>query len=219
MDRLLPSWAYGLTEATGTSMRWRNLFRPLTNPFYRHPGLPVHTFRLLLRNFVAADHASVHRYAIDPEVTRYTDWGPNREADTKVFLAQALAAQRRRPRKQFDLAVVLKQDGHLIGGCGLHLTQPHRNEGYLGYWLGRPFWGNGYATETLESLLTLGFEGLELHRIFAYCSPENVSSIRCLEKVGMRQEGRLCQHTWKHGLWQDMFLYAILAGEWRRAGR
>ena len=124
----------------------------------------------------------MHRYAIDPEVTRYTDWGPNREADTKVFLAQALAAQRRRPRKQFDLAVVLKQVGHLIGGCGLHLTQPHRNEGYLGYWLGRPFWGNGYATETLESLLTLGFEGLELHRIFAYCSPENVSSIRCWRK-------------------------------------
>ena len=84
MDRLLPSWAYGLTEATGTSMRWRNPFRPLTNPFYRHPGLPVHTSRLLLRNFVAADHASVHRYAIDPEVTLYTDWGPNRSGHQGV---------------------------------------------------------------------------------------------------------------------------------------
>jgi ribosomal-protein-alanine N-acetyltransferase len=219
MDRLLPRWANGLTETTGKPMRWRNLLRSLTNPFYRHPGLPVHTSRLLLRNFVAADHASVHRYAVDPEVTQYTDWGPTREVDTKVFLAQALAAQRRRPRKQFDLAVVLKQDGGLIGACGLHVTQPRRNEGYLGYWLGRPFWGNGYATEALAGLLTLGFHELELHRIFAYCCPENGSSIRCLEKVGMRQEGRLRQHTWKHGLWQDMFLYAILADEWRRAGR
>ncbi len=219
MDRSLPSWAYGLTVVTGKIMRWRNIFRSLANSFCRHPGLPVNTSRLLLRNFVPADHASVHRYAVDPEVTQYTDWGPNREEDTKVFLAQALAAQRRRPRKQFDLAVVIKQGSYLIGGCGLHLTQPHRNEGYLGYWLGRPFWGNGYATETLEGLLTLGFQGLELHRIIAYCCPENVSSIRCLEKVGMRQEGRLRQHTWKHGLWQDMFLYAILADEWRRAGR
>ena len=219
MDRLLPSWAYGLTETTGKSMQWWNMFRSLTNSFYRHPGLPVNTSRLLLRDFVAADHGSVHRYAVDPKVTQYTERGPNREADTNVFLAHALAAQRRRPRKQFDLAVVLKQDGYLLGACGLHVTQPPRNEGYLGYWLGRPFWGNGYATETVKGLLTLGFQGLELHRIIAYCCPENVGSIRCLEKVGMRQEGRLRQHTWKHGLWQDMFLYAILAHEWRRAGR
>jgi len=219
MVRLFPRWAYGLTEATGKTMRWRNLFRSLTTPVYRHPGLPLNTSRLLLRNFMAADHASMHRYAVDPEVTQYMDWGSTREAGTTVFLAQALAAQRRRPRKQFDLAIVLKQDGHLIGGCGLHVTQPRRNEGYLGYWLGRPFWGSGYATETIEGLLTLGFQGLELHRIIAYCCPENVSSIRCLEKVCMRQEGRLRQHTWKHGLWQDMFLYAILADEWRRAGR
>lgn len=219
MDRLLPSWTYVLTKATGRSMRWRNMFWSLTNPFYRHPGLPVHTSRLLLRNFVPVDHASVHRYTVDPEVMQYTDGEPNREEDTTVFLAKALAAQRRRPRKQFDLAVALKQDGHLIGGCGLHVTQPRRNEGYLGYWLGRPFWGNGYATETVEGLLTLGFQGLELHRIVAYCCPENVSSIRCLEKVGMRQEGRLRQQTWKHGLWQDRLLYAILADEWRHPGR
>ncbi len=219
MDLFLPSWAYALTEVAGKSMRWGNMFWSLTNPCHRHPGLPVNTSRLILRNFVAADQASVHHYAVDPEVTQYTDWGPNSEEDTTVFLAQALAAQRRRIRTQFDLAVILKQDGHLIGGCGLHLTPPHRNEGYLGYWLGRPFWGNGYATETVEGLLTLGFQGLALHRIFAYCVPENVSSIRCLEKVGMQQEGHLRQHTRTHGLWQDMFLYAILAHEWRRAGR
>ena len=219
MDRLLPRWAAGLTEATGETMRWRNMFRSPANPFYRHLGLPVQTSRLLLRNFVAADQASVHCYAVAPEITQYTDWGPTCEADIKVFLAQALAAQGRRPRKQFDLAVVLKQDGNLIGACGLHVTKLRRNEGYLGYWLGRPFWGNGYATETLDGLLTLGFQELELHRIVAYCSPENGSSIRCLEKVGMRQEARLRQHAWKHGLWQDMFLYAILADEWRRTGR
>ncbi len=218
MNLFLPGWAYALTEAAEKSMRWRNMFWYLTNPFHRHLGLPVNTSRLILRDFVAADRASVHRYAVDPEVTQYTDWEPNSEEATKAFLAQAFAAQRRRPRKQFDLAVVLKQDGPLIGACGLHLTQPHRKEGYIGCWLGRPFWGKGYAAETVQGLLTLGFQGLELHRIFAYCFPENVGSIRCLEKVGMRQEGHLRQHTWKHGLWHDMFLYAILAHEWRRSG-
>ena len=64
-------------------MQWWNMFRSLTNSFYRNPGLPVNTSRLLLRDFVAADHASVHRYAVDPKVTQYTDRGPNREADTK----------------------------------------------------------------------------------------------------------------------------------------
>ena len=139
MSLFLPSRACALTETVGKSMRCWNMFWSLTNPCHRPPGLPVNTSRLILRNFVAADQASVHHYAVDPEVTQYTDWGPNSEETTKTFLAQALAAQRRRIRKQFDLAVVLKQDGHLIGGCGLHLTPPHRNEGYLGYWLGRPF--------------------------------------------------------------------------------
>jgi hypothetical protein len=97
MDPLLPSWAYGCTEETGASLRWWNMFWSLINHFFRHPGLPLHTSRLWLRNCMPADPASVQRYAVDPEVTQYTDWGPNCEEGTKMFLAQALAAQRRLP--------------------------------------------------------------------------------------------------------------------------
>nr|WP_222426766.1 GNAT family N-acetyltransferase [Amycolatopsis rhizosphaerae] len=62
--------------------------------------------RLLLRNFVASDELSVHAFASNREVTRYTDWGPNSAEDTRVFLRGVLAQARSAERSEFNLAVV-----------------------------------------------------------------------------------------------------------------
>jgi ribosomal-protein-alanine N-acetyltransferase len=50
-----------------------------------------------LREFVVEDHEAVHRYATDPEATRYTDWGPNDLKATEVFMAGAKRAPRMFP--------------------------------------------------------------------------------------------------------------------------
>jgi RimJ/RimL family protein N-acetyltransferase len=62
--------------------------------------------RLLLRDFVASDEAAVHAFAGDPVVTRLTDWGPNEPADTREFIAGAVARARDADRLGFDLAAV-----------------------------------------------------------------------------------------------------------------
>src|SRR5690349_7078806 len=90
--------------------------------------LPIQTERLVLRDFVEQDWRAVHRYASDPQVVRYMDWGPNAEAETHRYIDQVIASQQASPRYAFDLAVTLKVDGRLIGGCGFHAADPHSYE-------------------------------------------------------------------------------------------
>ncbi len=176
----------------------------------------LETSRLILREYATGDFAAVHVYASDPEVTRWTVFGPNTEDDTRSFLQQARAFRAERPRRIFDLAVTLSDDGRLIGGCGLRRTDV-AGEAFIGYVLRRDAWGRGYATEAARTLLTFGFEGLGLRRIFADCHPTNAASWRVMEKLGMRREGHFREAKLVKGEWWDTYVYAMLAREWRAA--
>ena len=59
----------------------------------------------------------------------------------------------------------------------------------------------------------VSFKKLEMHRIFATTSPDNVASIRILEKIGMKKEGYLRQNLLVRGAWRDSVLYSILQHE------
>ena len=87
----------------------------------------------------------------------------------------------------------------------------------MGYVLRRESWGNGYATEAARVILRIGFDILNAHRVTATVDTENLSSIRVLEKLGMTREGMHRQSFWSplHENWRDVFLYAILEGDWR----
>jgi len=174
----------------------------------------ISTRRLILRDFEREDWKSVHDYASDPEVVRYVEFGPNSEEESRIFTEKALQQKSERPRKNFTLAIVAKVQNALIGGCGLYVSNPKNREGYIGYVLNRNFWGQGYATEAAKGLQELGFNKLKLHRIFATCDAKNIASAHVLEKIDMRQEGRLRENGWVRGKWRDSLLYAILEQEW-----
>lgn len=176
--------------------------------------LSLTTDRLLLREFNEQDWESVHSYACDREVVRYMPWGPNTEDDTRNFIRRAISYQQEYPRRHFELAVILKEEDLLIGGCGIRVSNPDLGEGNIGYCLNRNFWGRGYATEAARTLLKFGFETLNLHRIYATCDPENKASVRVLEKIGMSLEGHLRENLRIRGEWRDSLVYAIL--DWER---
>jgi RimJ/RimL family protein N-acetyltransferase len=176
----------------------------------------IRTKRLVLRDFEETDWKAVYHYASDLEVVRYMDWGPNTEEETKSFIQRAITHQKEQPRRTYTLAIVLKSDNTLIGGCGIYVSNPDNKEGWIGYCLNRDFWGQGYATETAEALLKFGFDQLKLHRIFATCDPANIASASVLEKIGMKREGHLREHKWAKGKWHDSLLYALLDHEWKQ---
>lgn len=107
------------------------------------------------------------------------------------------------------LAVRLKGLCTFVGGVGLRLELDH-HRAELGYWIGVPYWGNGYATEAARALLKYAFDQLKLNRIYASHVPNNPASGKILLKLGMKREGYLRAHILKWGEYQDLVLYGMV---------
>ncbi len=128
---------------------------------------------------------------------------PYTQDDARGFIALA-----QEPGKIW-LAITLRADGRQIGGIGLRVDEQNKHA-ELGYWLGVPYWGHGYATEAAREILRYGFDGLGLHRIFASHFGHNPASGSVLRKLGMRHEGCQREHLRKWDRFVDSELYGIL---------
>src|SRR5689334_22608422 len=121
-------------------------------------ALPIVTERLVLRDFEPGDRDDVHRYASDPEVVRFMQWGPNDVAATDEFMRLTLARRTPGPRDDWSLAVVRRTDGRVIGSCSLRPRDEHSAD--IGYTFARESWGQGIATEAARALVAAGFAQL-----------------------------------------------------------
>lgn len=110
-------------------------------------------------------------------------------------------------------AIVRTSDETLVGAIGLRLERRF-NKGEVGYWIGKPHWNQGYATEATTAILEWGFEDLELNRIHAWHVARNPASGRVMQKAGMQLEGTARQATMKWGKYEDLVSYAILREDW-----
>ncbi len=109
--------------------------------------------------------------------------------------------------------MTLRDSGELIGGVGLIITSAHRRA-EIAYWLGVPYWNQGYMTEAASALVEYGFTKMSLHKITASHFARNPASGRVMQKLGMTQEGLLRQDVHKGDGFEDMVLYGLLAAEW-----
>lgn len=107
--------------------------------------------------------------------------------------------------------------GRLVGGITLgNIRHGVSQSGQIGYWIGEPFAGKGLMQEGLRLLIGYAFDTLRLHRIEAACIPDNARSIRVLEKAGFQREGLLRSYLRINGVWQDHYLYALIATDPRK---
>lgn len=174
----------------------------------------LETERLILRDFVKDDWRRVWEYASDPLYLRYYEWTERTPESVQEFVGWFLAQQEQKPRFKFQLAITLKSDNRLIGNCGVRKDTVDALEASTGYELDPRYWNHGYATEAAHAIVDFGFRRLQVHRIWAHCVADNTASAHVLEKLGMRQEGRLREKEFYKGRWWDTLLYAILAEEW-----
>lgn len=167
----------------------------------------IRTARLVLRPFQPADAPRVQQLAGAREVALNTMNIPHPYPDGA---AEAWIAQQPENPDQYNFAI---DDGQLAGGIGLRLTREFERA-EAGYWIGKPFWGRGYASEALAALIRFGFEELKLHRIYAGYFSRNAASGRVMEKNGLKYEGTLRQHVKKWDEFVDIVYLAILYEEW-----
>ncbi len=111
-----------------------------------------------------------------------------------------------------NFAVTLREDGQLVGTVGLDIFLEHGRAG-LGYWIGKEFWGKGYATEAAKAVLEFGFDTLKLNRIHAEHFTDNPASGRVQQKIGMVKEGCMREHYLKFGEFKDVVQCGMLKRE------
>jgi RimJ/RimL family protein N-acetyltransferase len=175
-------------------------------------NLPVRTQRLSLRDFVQGDFDAILAYSSDPRVTRYLFFGPRDQHNTADYLEGLLASQRERPRTRFELAVEESSSGRVIGACDLSFIE--RNVVDLGYMLGTPDWGKGYATEISVALVETAFLDLRADRVISTVDVNNSASIRVLEKIGMRWEAVYRRHRRAKSRWWDCHMFVLPREVW-----
>lgn len=143
----------------------------------------IETERLLLRPPRRNDAEAMALLAGDWEVARMTTRIPypyTRE-DAAEWIESCLA-----PDVQ-ELVFVITRGEAFLGCCGLQLTSDDGtfiDTAELGYWLGKPHWGNGYATEACEALLRVAFEEMGLQHVSCGHFSDNLASRRVIEKLG-----------------------------------
>ena len=149
---------------------------------------PLEAVRLILRPPVPADLPAIVRLAGAWEVAQFTARIPHpyAQADGEAWLA---AMDRGRAEgRELVFAIQGRDDPTFMGAIGLVLIHDENAAG-AGFWLGRPYWGQGYMTEALDRLLRFSFEELGLVRVQAAAMAENAASIRVQEKAGMAHIG------------------------------
>jgi RimJ/RimL family protein N-acetyltransferase len=143
------------------------------------------TERLILRPPVAADAPAIAELANDIRVAGNVARMPHpyRVSDAEAWLA---GLARRDPRQEAAFAIEHRQFG-LIGGLGFHPREGGGSE--LGYWLGHPFWGRGYATEAVTAALAWAKGDWRRNVVWAGHFAENRASGQVLVKAGFLYTG------------------------------
>jgi [ribosomal protein S5]-alanine N-acetyltransferase len=174
----------------------------------------MQTRRLTLRPYTLADIPALVPLIGAREVAATTLRIPHPYTEEIAREYIALSEKDHASGRCVRFGIFLSESGALCGGVGLQIEAEHRRA-ELGYWIGVPHWGNGYATEAAFAAAQYGFETLELQRIFASHVTENPASGKVLQKVGMRYEGCHRAHILKWGKFLDLEMYGMLAADWK----
>lgn len=143
----------------------------------------LETERLILRPWEKEDVNALYELAQDSHVGPPCGWSPHKNvAESAEILANILM-------NDYTFAIVLKDTNQVIGDIGI---MPQAESKYcendkqaeIGFWMGFPYWGNGYMPEACKRVIEYGFEELQLEKIWCSHNVENHNSKRVQGKCG-----------------------------------
>jgi RimJ/RimL family protein N-acetyltransferase len=159
------------------------LLEEIPSETFREGSIPVlETKRLALRAPRLEDAKAVATLANDRRIAENTARIPHpyKVADAESFIGGA--------SKSGEAAFLITlRDATVIGACGIMFQYEATPE--LGYWLGVPYWGKGYATEALHAVIDYAFTDLAHEAVQAGSRVTNPASRRVLEKSGFQWTG------------------------------
>lgn len=167
-----------------------------------------------LRELRLDDVPKICQYLSDLEVLRYLSGDiiyPYTEQRAQAFIAGTMG--------WFPLCCAIQIDEDFAGIITLsEKSDIYRVNLELGYWLGKPFWGQGIMTEAIRQMTNVAFRQEGITRVFANVFEDNKSSCRALEKNGYEQEGYQKNALYKDGKIYNCMVYAMIKDEWPYIG-
>lgn len=178
------------------------------------PVAALETPHLYIRDPIASDAEAFHAYMQREPYWRDLPMEPPTPTSVAAMMRGWLQDQAKEPRIDFFMAAVDKASGRLVGEAILHIRSLRWRQGEIGWGVSSDHVGRGLGTEIGFAMLQLGFETLDLHRVYAQCRAENQASRRIMAKLGMLEEGILRENVFARGSWWWSAQCSILAAEW-----
>ena len=144
--------------------------------------MSIRTDRLVLRPLALSDAARIALLAGDFDVASMTGTIPHpyNERMAGEWIGSALAGEE-------GTVFVIERDGALIGCVGYR--EDEKGGAELGYWLGKPYWGQGFATEASAAMVAYAFDDGGLDYLTIGHFADNPASARIIAKLGFTEQG------------------------------
>jgi len=160
------------------------------------------------------------------DITKFVGWLNDPEVRDNLLIywpiteweeAEWFEGLQKRDQAEKPLAIeVNTPDGwQLIGNSGFHHVDWKNRSAEVGIFIGdKDYWNQGYGSEAMHLLLKVGFDRLNLNRIYLQVFDSNPRAVRAYEKVGFVHEGRLRQDIFLNGNYVDVLMMSVLRSEW-----
>ena len=180
----------------------------------------IETERLILRPFLESDAKDAFEYLENPMVNCFASMKVDSIEDAKKAVID------RAKNKEFYFAIVLKENGKVIGEIDAIAEAPTPDDNavldtFSPCWmLNKDYHRKGYAYEAARAFFDYLFNEKGARRIYAYTEDYNISSQRLCERLGMRREGIFMEFVTfvndedGNPIYENTMQYAILKKEW-----
>lgn len=174
----------------------------------------IETKRLLIRPMVVEDYQEMYEYMSKEDVLKYDDLNPFTEEGLKDFIKSNLD-------DSSFYAVILKEENKLIGHLYFGLNYANKLiYASLGYIFNPKYYNQGYCSEAAKAMVDYGFNKMNVYQVEAGCNPENIPSLRVMQKIGMHSEGlQTRKESFENDengnpIFRSGFKYSLLKEDW-----
>lgn len=147
----------------------------------------LQTDRLILKDLENIDIDELYELGSDNDITRYLNFIKFINIDyARKWLNEKIYYNNQIPRKSYNLGIFNKMDHRFIGWIGIGEADSDSTVWDFGIAIKKKYWGKGYATEALRSVIDFCITELKVNKIMGDCDSENITSIKMMQKAGMR---------------------------------
>ena len=162
-----------------------------------------------LRPLRITDSPELFKVFSDPETMRYWSHSPHQSEEQTREMIETKHLESKAKVSKYTWAITLPNETDVCVGWLSHFNINNRMI-EIGYILRRDLWGQKIISEVLRHMVPDTFKRFNLHRIEALLNPENIGSLRVLEKNGFQKEGHLRENFYRNGIYEDTIVMGIL---------